>query len=195
MFTKTILTESPKHFQIGGFRIIAQSNNIPIKESVIIPDSFMAFEKSFSSSADFCFTIDYTAQIPRGKEIFRADNFMRNAIFEIDENTWEWTWFKQNGDIGLDFCISKDFSNILLTKNDSFPGNLMKELGFIFAYALLSRNACALHGIIMEYKNRGILILARSGMGKSTHSRMWRDEENALIINGDRCLCRKIDET
>ena len=45
----------------------------------------------------------------------------------------------------------------------------------------------------MEYKNKGIIISAPSGTGKTTHARMWRDKENALIINGDRALCRKID--
>ena len=30
-------------------------------------------------------------------------------------------------------------------------------------------------------------------MGKTTHARLWRDHENALILNGDRSLCRRID--
>lgn len=40
----------------------------------------------------------------------------------------------------------------------------------------------------------GIIISAESGGGKTTHARLWRDYENALIINGDRVLCRKVDE-
>lgn len=31
-------------------------------------------------------------------------------------------------------------------------------------------------------------------LGISTHTRMWRDYKSALIINGDRCLCRKKDD-
>jgi hypothetical protein len=40
----------------------------------------------------------------------------------------------------------------------------------------------------------GIVISAYSGVGKTTHARMWRDYENALILNGDRALCCKEDE-
>lgn len=45
----------------------------------------------------------------------------------------------------------------------------------------------------LEYEGRGILVTARSGVGKTTHTRMWRDYENALILNGDRSLCRRKD--
>lgn len=190
---KTVLTDAPKRFQIAGLRIEAKFNHSSVNEPVIIPGSFMAFEKNFDGEPDIRFTIDLTQSVQRGKELFRADNFMRNVIYESGPDAWEWVWVKQNGEDGLDFRVSKDFSDVLLVKNDSFQGNLMVELGFLFFYAMLSRDSCVLHGIIMEYEGRGILVLARSGTGKSTHTRMWRDEENALIINGDRCLCRKVD--
>ena len=45
----------------------------------------------------------------------------------------------------------------------------------------------------MEYEGKGILVTAPSGEGKTTHTRMWRDREQALILNGDRCLCRKTE--
>ena len=45
----------------------------------------------------------------------------------------------------------------------------------------------------MEYNGKGVIISAPSGTGKTTHARMWRDTQRALIINGDRALCRKID--
>lgn len=193
MDVKITLTDFIKKFQIGDFRISAYTNDDYINEPVIIPGSFMAFEKEFSGEADFNFLIDSSADIERGKELFRSDNFMRTTIYESGKDAWNWVWSKQNGEDGINFFVKKDFSHIVLNKNDSFAGKLMHQLGLMFAYAVMQRDACVLHGIIMEYKGRGILVLAKSGTGKSTHSRMWRDEENALIINGDRCLCRRIN--
>ncbi|MCI5648538.1 MAG: hypothetical protein MR332_03755 [Fusicatenibacter sp.] len=45
----------------------------------------------------------------------------------------------------------------------------------------------------MEHHDRGIIISAPSGTGKTTHARLWRDSKHALIINGDRAACQKID--
>ena len=48
-----------------------------------------------------------------------------------------------------------------------------------------------LHGVLMEWQGKGIILTASSGTGKTTHARLWREYENALIINGDRVLIRK----
>ncbi|MDD6212408.1 MAG: hypothetical protein PUB22_04605 [Clostridiales bacterium] len=195
MNRKTVLFENSKKFNIAGYTISASLNPLSINEPVIIPGSFMAFESHFSGKPDFDFRIDSSVSFNRGKKLFQADNFMRTSIYEADDDFWNWVWLKNDGSEGMSFLVKKDFSEVVLLKNDSFQGNLMRELGFMFAYAVLQKNACVLHGITMEYHGKGILILAKSGTGKSTHARIWRDSENALIINGDRCLCRFVDGT
>lgn len=61
----------------------------------------------------------------------------------------------------------------------------------LFSYAVLNYGGIVFHSSLIEYNNKGILICAPSGTGKTTHARLWRDYENALIINGDRPLCIK----
>ena len=56
----------------------------------------------------------------------------------------------------------------------------------MFPYAVLNHHACVLHGVVMEYEGKGILVTAPAGTGKTTHTRMWRDWKHALILNGDR---------
>ena len=46
----------------------------------------------------------------------------------------------------------------------------------------------------MEHDGEGIIISAASGTGKTTHARLWRDYKNALIINGDRAVCKHTDK-
>jgi hypothetical protein len=94
--------------------------------------------------------------------------------------------------------VLDDWSTLVLSQNTARPRRFRQEMlffecGFAFNYAMLSHGACVFHGVVLEHEGRGILITARSGVGKSTHARLWRDHENALIINGDRSLCRKLE--
>ena len=61
---------------------------------------------------------------------------------------------------------------------------------------LSEKDGCLLHGVLMEMDGRGILICAHSGVGKSTHARMWQQAfgaDRCQIVNGDKPLLRKID--
>lgn len=66
-------------------------------------------------------------------------------------------------------------------------------LGRLLFYAFIQRQILTFHGALMEYDNKGIILSAPSGTGKSTQAHFWRDCYRALIINGDRSLCRKKD--
>lgn len=193
MLHKSLLTEKGRSFQVGGFQIAARTACFDIRKPVSIPAPMMAFEALPSGTPDFAFTMDLSASVQRGMLLHRAENFMRNAVYESGPNAWVWTVFQEDDREEIEMQIAKDFSRVLVTKNTAPAGDLMFELGLVFSYAMLSRDACVLHGVLMEWEGRGILLLARSGMGKTTHARMWRDTENALILNGDRCLCRNID--
>ena len=66
-------------------------------------------------------------------------------------------------------------------------------LGRLLPFCLIEKEALVIHGALMEYDNKGIILSAPSGTGKSTHAHFWRDNYRGLIINGDRSLCRKKD--
>ena len=87
--------------------------------------------------------------------------------------------------------MSADYSEIrLLYDNSETSGALPFELiGWLMPQALLKHNVITLHGVLMEHEGRGIILSAPSGIGKTTHARLWRDTRNALIINGDRATC------
>lgn len=54
----------------------------------------------------------------------------------------------------------------------------------------LQFQALILHASFIRWKNQGILFTAPSGTGKSTQAEMWKEYENAEIINGDRAGLR-----
>ncbi len=51
------------------------------------------------------------------------------------------------------------------------------------------------HSSFVSYQNSGILFCAPSGTGKSTQAELWSKYEGADILNGDRALVRKIQDT
>ena len=57
-----------------------------------------------------------------------------------------------------------------------------------FAEALFDRHVAMLHGSAVAVDGRGYLFAARSGTGKSTHTRFWREEfgPRAVMVNDDK---------
>lgn len=57
----------------------------------------------------------------------------------------------------------------------------------IIASQLYKYNRVLLHGAAIEYEGLGYLFLAPSGVGKSTHIKLWKDNfEGVTVINGDK---------
>jgi len=57
-----------------------------------------------------------------------------------------------------------------------------------FAEHLFHQDTLLLHGSAVAVDGQGFLFLARSGTGKSTHTRFWREafEQRAVMINDDK---------
>lgn len=64
---------------------------------------------------------------------------------------------------------------------------------YAISYIMSKNNALILHGSSFIYKGMGIILSAKSGTGKSTHSRLWQKYENVVVINDDKNIL-KIEE-
>ena len=64
----------------------------------------------------------------------------------------------------------------------------------MFGIVLAPHNGIAIHSSVIESEGRGILFLGESGTGKSTHTRLWRENiEGAHLLNDDSPIIRIID--
>lgn len=161
-----------------------------------IPFSGMAFYHPEKAVPDFQFEINTIEPDNSGKLLFGSDDFMIPVfLYQRDSGYYEWITKQRDLTPGLSFRISSDWTEFVLYDDQTNTNgeNAFHEFGSLFSYAVLNHHACVLHGVVMEYKGKGIVVTAPAGEGKTTHTRMWRDRKNALIINGDRCLCRKMD--
>ena len=58
---------------------------------------------------------------------------------------------------------------------------------------LIGKGVLHLHGSFVLYKNKALIFTGPSGIGKTTQAELWRDYQDALIVNGDACLLRRMD--
>lgn len=184
----------PKTLIIGDFTIACSRQGTFIR--VEIPFSGMAFYHPGEYKADFCFNVDNVEPDNSGKLLFGSEDFMiPTFLYERENGDFDWFTKTHEDESALSFRISKDWTSFTLYEDNTGTNGerAFHEFGSLFSYAVLNHEACVLHGVVMEYNGMGILVTASSGTGKTTHTRMWRDRENALILNGDRCLCRKLD--
>lgn len=60
---------------------------------------------------------------------------------------------------------------------------------------LVNHGAFAFHASALSYRGQAYIFTALSGVGKSTHSRMWRESlENVVMINDDRPYLKVIGD-
>ena len=97
-----------------------------------------------------------------------------------------------------DFCLSASDAEIQAEdKGSGFDKGYLESLAIYrkIAEKILDYNGFLLHGALINVGGCGIAFLARSGVGKSTHIRLWHDllGDKMVIVNGDKPLVRMID--
>ena len=60
-------------------------------------------------------------------------------------------------------------------------------------YILKKQEAILIHSSAIKYKDKGILFIAKSGTGKSTQARLWKQYEDIVQINDDKNILMEED--
>lgn len=122
--------------------------------------------------------------------------FFKRQIFRLSDGGTQWRDIRcKNNEIQISYNVNADWNQItLLEDNTNSAGHIAFEyLGQIFTCCALPHNVLSFHGVLMEHEKQGIIISAPSGTGKTTHARLWREQKDVLIINGDRAACKKVN--
>lgn len=136
--------------------------------------------------------------------MFENDIKVANEIIHIKYN------FKETSEYLKGFYCSVSSDECVVIDNDRliyetqylrqrFPTkrflDFMVEYNAIYrdvALILLKKNVFLVHGVLLKINNIGILFMAPSGTGKSTHARLWLNKfgDKATILNGDKPLLK-----
>lgn len=108
--------------------------------------------------------------------------------------------YSRDGDAPADFTIrvtDEDLRQERLSSDAAYSDGYLES---ICAYRKLCldlplHDALLLHGSVIACHGRGIAFLARSGVGKSTHTLLWKKiyGDAVTIVNGDKPIVRFLD--
>lgn len=93
----------------------------------------------------------------------------------------------------LTLWMKDDTHTVYLTGN--YCPRLLRFACWI-AYGLLTTalKTIAIHTSTIQYRGKAVLFLGESGTGKSTHTRLWRENiDGAVLLNDDSPIIRIID--
>ena len=125
-----------------------------------------------------------------------ADGPYPYEIYRIPSGDYLWLRGDKAGGVLLAYEISKDWSRwqLLADQTGTAGWDSFQELAYLFPYSILNKGGILFHGVVMEWEGSGIVIGAHSGVGKTTHAKLWQKYEEVLILNGDRALCRREED-
>ncbi len=103
--------------------------------------------------------------------------------------------FVMNPPVGGTLSLWKENgSNVVYFNGQLMPRLVRFALWIAYGLVTMPHQTVAIHTSVIEYKGRTVLFLGESGTGKSTHTRLWRENiEGAVLLNDDSPLLVIID--
>ncbi len=105
-----------------------------------------------------------------------------------------------NGEATADFSVSATEVELAAENKKSdckYDSGYLESLCLYrkIALRLPQYDAFLMHGSVISFDGCGIIFLAKSGVGKSTHTALWKQQYDSSveIINGDKPIVRFID--
>lgn len=197
-----ILSNTPFTISIGLYKINISCfyNN---KAAYVLPDDIALFQDD-SAEENTDWNIDYSI-LPQQKFIepetlpmmSYEEGPMPYRIYKVDSESYLWIRKDKDKKNCLVYRISRNWSlwELIFDRTKGYSFNYIDELAYIFPYSILDKGGIMFHGVVMEWQALGIIVCAHSGVGKTTHTKLWKDHQNAFILNGDRALCCREEGT
>lgn len=163
---------------------------------------FAPFESAVEGVADSIFithegvTVDGNSIIKRLSESYLSEANADGVLYKTTEGYLYRITPRCNENKFTDFAIELRTKRITTNIfNDSVNIAILRfGLWIMFGVVLATHNAIAIHSSVIECEGRAVLFLGESGMGKSTHTRLWRENiEGAHLLNDDSPIVRMAD--
>ena len=159
----------PAFYQVAGYQLKIQKE--PGAAPIFCPHVIDGFATSHREQVDD-FILTIKTSVPK---VSISEN--QQIILNPDSIVLEY---------GTDFerlYVKSDLDlkhwDLYTTYKDRHIDEWYEKIGNLFAWAMPGKGALMLHGVLMEWQGKGIILTASSGTGKTTHARLWREYENA----------------
>lgn len=125
-----------------------------------------------------CKIADLTVEIPAtGDMVLRCRDYLINESICVD----------------VTICADRFKPNRFAYPNENMMTYM--ESGYQFRSQLLEFDGLCLHSSAIEWEGKAYLFSGPSGMGKSTHTRLWQSMyPDARVFNDDKPALRRLDD-
>lgn len=180
-----------KDYLIAGHRIRIEGNEAWMN-AVTTLEGFKPFEVEVEGEPLAIFTLtDEPAPAPTEVQ-YESEVDQIVDRFGRYENGY---LFIMNPPVGGTLSLWKENgSNVVYFNGQLMPRLVRFALWIAYGLVTMPHQTVAIHTSVIEYKGRTVLFLGESGTGKSTHTRLWRENiEGAVLLNDDSPMLRIID--
>ena len=163
---------------------------------------FKPFEVEMDSTAEPTMVLYMDSEIDENS--YPATEHIHSFEFEQDYATGELSRYEG----GYRFSMSREGKTFILVK--SYDSNIVESnlgqcdkadpslvrfgIWIMFGITIAPLGAIAIHSSVIVKNHEAVLCLGESGTGKSTHTRLWRENiEDARLLNDDSPIIRMID--
>ena len=179
-----------KDYLIAGHRIRIEGNEAWMN-AVTSLEGFKPFEVEVEGEPLAIFTLtDEPAPAPTEVQ-YESEVDQIVDRFGRYENGY---LFVMNPPVGGTLSLWKENgSNVVYFNGQLMPRLVRFALWIAYGLVTMPHQTVAIHTSVIEYKGRTVLFLGESVTGKSTHTRLWRENiEGAVLLNDDSPLLRII---
>ncbi len=193
------MLNSNMYFQLGGL-ILRLNDTLKNQAGLKFSKELGHYFINSTQPTDLCLFFHKCDSV----ELLNADPIYEYKFGSLKINVYPqklcgyiWTLSNQKNFTYLAYSIDSNWKTFsLLVDNTNSEGTCAFDyFADIFSYSVLTLGGIVFHGVVMDYQDCGVILSAPSGTGKSTHSNKWRDLGLSTIINGDRSLCRYVNDT
>lgn len=163
-----------------------------LEQAVSAVSGFQVFKKEKAGNSTFEF--EYTkSELPEwGKVLYENESFGIKSRFGTCDGGYRF----DHGRPGEEFlCMFAGKSNGKVVLKGNLNADLLRFSLWIGLGVLMAPyKAVAIHTSTIVLRDKGVLFLGESGTGKSTHTRLWRENINgAVLLNDDSPIVRIIN--
>ena len=180
-----------KDYQIAGHRIRIEGSEIWVN-AVAALDGFKPFEVLSEGEplANFIISEEEMPAFTDCQYESSVDE-IKNAFGRYADGYLFTTTPADGGMFGF---WKADNSQVFHFKGELTPRLLRFTLWIAYGLATLPLSTIAIHTSVIQHGGRTVLFLGESGTGKSTHTRLWRENIlGATLLNDDSPMLRVID--
>ena len=180
-----------KDYLIAGHRIRIEGNGEWI-DAVSSLDGFKPFEVEPEGEPLAVFTLT-DEEVPQMTEL-QYESGVDGIIDSFGRYEGGYL-FVMTPPEGGKLCLWKEEgSPVVRFKGQLMPRLVRFALWIAYGLSTLPHQTIAVHTSVIQYQGRTVLFLGESGTGKSTHTRLWRENiEGAVLLNDDSPILRIID--